>query len=581
MHISRSPALPPGRLLKRGAAMQNTKLSVLVRNELIKIRSRKLNVVFAAALLAITLLTLAGYASMSRMTYDDDGYKDNTDEMAEHYLARAEEVKNGDMPFESFFDCNTVPADLAALEMLEYARLYQYAYDTGIKDSGDWRYYAFDNFILSSASQNVIVDQIENGKEHSEYILQYIDTYGFDLEQIKRTAETCDEYCQKLPGMRYAEYINDYYLQKQDEYLAFESRVSSLGEISEGKQLEYTIKREFYQAALYAYNYIIINDLDADDVMTKQAENIADFTSSYYYNLTVSEYYEYAGYETNIINQNAYREYLKECESTFEQYRMQLDAGRYCLDHGVYDVATSGDSRAISNAFFGLFSTLYIYALIVFGTVSAGEFSPKTVNMLLIRPVSRTKIMQSKFIASLITVLTVFFGCFAVYQLGALLITKATDFLQPVFIDFFGNVTAIPYPVHMLFEFICCCASAVMLGTFSFMLATLTRNAITGILLGIASTVFSSITSFITALINANVYLWYPLTYATLWDNTHLGITCSPYYYSIYNISNNIISSLFGLQTSGESMIYGLIIAVLLAALWLFCAVSNFKRRDI
>lgn len=562
--------------------MQNAKLSVLVRNELIKIRSRKLNVVFAAALLAVTLLMLAGYVSLSRMAYDD--YKENTGDMAEYYLERAEEIKNGDTPYESFFDSSTVPSDLAVLEMLEYARLYQFAYDTGITDSNDWRYYAFNNYILSSASQNVIVDQIKNGKEHSEYILKYIDIYGLDFKQIKSTAETCDKYCRILPNMRYSEYINDYYLQKQNEYLEFENYVSSCGGISEGKQLEYTIKREFYQAALYTYDYIITNDLDADDVMTKQAENIADFTESYFSYLTVGEYYEYYeydGYGTGGNNENGYREYLKERESTFEQYRMQLDAGRYCLDNGVYDVAAGGDSRELSNAFFGLFSTLYIYALIVFGAVSASEFSPKTVNMLLIRPVSRTKIMQSKFIASLITVLTVFFGCFAVYQLGALVITGGTDILQPVFIDFFGNVAVIPYPIHMLFEFICCCASAVMLGTFSFMLATLTRNTITGILLGIASTVFSSITSFIAALINANIYLLYPLTYTALWEHTHLGITCSPYYYSIYSISDNIISGLFGLQTSGESMIYGLTVAVLLAALWFFCAVSNFKRRDI
>ncbi len=562
--------------------MQNAKLSILVRNELIKIRSRKLNVVFAAALLAVTLLMLAGYASLSRMTYDD--YKDNTGEMAEYYLGRAEEIKNGDTPFESFFDCNTVPSDLAALEMLEYARLYQFAYDAGITDSSDWRYAAFDNYILSSASKNVIVDQIKNGKKHSEYILDYIDTYGFDLKEIELDTEICNEYCKKLPGMRYAEYISDYYLQKQDEYLEFENYVSSRGEISEGKQLEYTIKREFYQAALYAYDYIVSNDLDADDIMTKQAENIADFTKSYFFNLTVSEYYEYDGYGTGRNDEVDYRMYLDECKSTFEQYRMQLDAGRYCLDHGVYDVAASGDSREFSNAFFGLFSTLYIYALIVFGAVSAGEFSPRTINMLLIRPVSRTKIMQSKFLASLITVLTVFFGCFAVYQLGVLVITGGTDFLQPVFIDFFGNVAVIPYPLHMLFEFICCCASAVMLGTFSFMLATLTRNTITGILLGIASTVFSSITSLITAFININnvsLYSWYPLTYTALWEHAHTGITCTPYYYSVYSISNNIISNLFGLQTSGGSLIYGLIAVLLLTALWFFCAVSNFKRRDI
>ncbi len=554
--------------------MQNIKLSVLTRNELIKIKARKINVVFAAILLALTLLSFCNYVLLSSY-----GYEISTLDEAEYYLSRAEDIKNGDTPYDSFFDRETVPVGLAVLEMNEYARLYRYAYDLGIKDSNDWRYNIFYNRMISAATANIVVDQIENGKEYAEYIWDCIngktsDCRDFTFDDFKRMSEECDEYSVKLRDMRYADHIGELYAQKQTDYTEYKKTADLQGDSSEAEIMQHRIRCEFYEAALYAYKYIVDNDLDFNDAMAKQAVNIVQYTENRYGDLTVYEY----GYDTSRPNTDSYNEYLDGRRSTFDEYRTELKTGRYCLDHSVYDVAASGDARTAANAFFGNFSTLYIFALIIFSTVAASEFSPKTVNMLLIRPVSRKKIMQSKFYAATITAISVYSACLVLHIALTLITTGGGDFLQPIFIDFFGNITAITYPIHMLFEFICCCASSVMLGTLALMFATLTRNSAAGTLLGIASTMFSTVSSLIVMLYSAVAYAVFPLTYTAIWEHIGLGITCTPSYYEIYNLFNMF----FGADTRNAGNIaYGLIINLLLTALWLFCALSNFKRRDI
>lgn len=72
----------------------------------------------------------------------------------------------------------------------------------------------------------------------------------------------------------------------------------------------------------------------------------------------------------------------------------------------------------VSNVFQNAKLFLYIFAVIVAGDIVASEFTTGTIKMLAIRPISRSRILLSKYIASLLFAL----ACLAVYFATAVLI---------------------------------------------------------------------------------------------------------------------------------------------------------------
>lgn len=552
--------------------MKTAKLSTLVKNELIKLRARKLNTVLAALLIAATLLSLATTA-LSISLADTQ----TTAETAQSYIDNANAIANGYSGYSVyFFDYKSsgVPEGLVILESLAYAEALRYADSIGIIDHNDWRYSRFSDEVFSTAFSKVIVDQIENGKEYADFLTGYLRLMNQDYSMHSENARLYDECRQWLDTAKYSDYIAGKLAGFKKEYESFEKQYASIGEPSRAETLSYALNKDLYESVIYACEYIVQNDLDFNDPLSKQANGIFDFYNNHKYE--ADDIYSESQYASTAmpLSLGGYEQYLSDCEARFDNYHTQLAAGRYCLEHGIYD-SSIGNARNAASGFFGNFSLLYIFALIIFSTAIASEFSAKTINMLVIRPVSRARIMQSKFVASVIAVMSVYSVCFAAYTVGSLLITGIGDFFVPVPVSIFGNITAIAYPVYLLFEFLCSCASAIMLGTLAMLMATLTRNAMAGMLIGIASTVFSTVSSLIVSfLFGAKICKFFPLTYTALWEHTDAGLICSSYY-------GDIFDQLSIVSTSGTSIVYGLIVCILLTALWLYCAISSFKRRDI
>lgn len=552
--------------------MKAARLSTLVKNELIKLRARKLNIVLAALLIAATLLSLATTALSMSLTDTQ-----TTAEMAQSYIDNANAIANGYSGNSTyFFDYkkSEVPEGLVILESLAYAEALRYADSIGIVDQNDWRYSRFCDEVWSNSFSKVIVDQIENDKEYAEFLADYLRLMSEDYSVHSERARLYDECKQWLDTAKYSDYIAGKLIGLKKEYGVLEREYASMGELSRAEALSYALKKDLYESVIYAGEYIVQNDLDFNDALSKQANGIFDFY--HYHKYEADDIYSESQYASAAmpLSLGGYEQYLSDCEARFDSYHTQLAVGRYCLEHGIYD-SSIGNSRNAASRFFGNFSLLYIYALIIFSTVIASEFSAKTINMLVIRPVSRARIMQSKFAAAAIAVMSVYSVCFIAYTAGSLLITGIGDFFVPVPVSIFGNITAIAYPVYLLFEFLCSCASAIMLGTLAMLMATLTRNAMAGMLIGIASTVFSTVSSLIVGLLlGAKIYRFFPLAYTALWEHTDAGLICSSYY-------GDIFDQLSIISTPGTSIVYGLVVCIMLTALWLYCAISSFKRRDI
>ena len=176
------------------------------------------------------------------------------------------------------------------------------------------------------------------------------------------------------------------------------------------------------------------------------------------------------GYEKQLAeaekegDSNAYQEYLRESYA-INQYR---------LDHNI----TPEDSawEFVQNAS-GLTSLITLFTIIVGATSVAGEFSWGTVKLLLIRSVSRSKILLSKYIATFQFALTMLVILFLFSFLVGALLFGLGDLTQPYLAYESGEVVEKSMLLHTLSLFGFRCVNLLMMATFAFMISTVFRSS--------------------------------------------------------------------------------------------------------
>ncbi|WP_337957748.1 ABC transporter permease [Guptibacillus spartinae] len=125
----------------------------------------------------------------------------------------------------------------------------------------------------------------------------------------------------------------------------------------------------------------------------------------------------------------------------------------------------------------GVVSLISIFTIIIGAGVIASEYSWGTIKLLLIRPASRTKILASKFIATLL---------FALFSLVILYISSfiigglflgfdAVD--QPYLTYSGGEVSETSMAVHYIVEYALASVNLLMMVTFAFMLSSIFRSS--------------------------------------------------------------------------------------------------------
>ncbi|WP_337958007.1 ABC transporter permease [Guptibacillus sedimenti] len=125
----------------------------------------------------------------------------------------------------------------------------------------------------------------------------------------------------------------------------------------------------------------------------------------------------------------------------------------------------------------GVVSLISIFTIIIGAGVIASEYSWGTIKLLLIRPASRTKILASKFIATLL---------FALFSLVILYISSFTIgglFLgfnavdQPYLTYSGGEVAETSMAIHYIVEYALASVNLLMMVTFAFMLSSVFRSS--------------------------------------------------------------------------------------------------------
>ena len=125
----------------------------------------------------------------------------------------------------------------------------------------------------------------------------------------------------------------------------------------------------------------------------------------------------------------------------------------------------------------GIVSLIAIFTIIIGAGIIASEFSWGTIKLLLIRPATRTKILASKFIATLLFAL---FSLVILYVssflIGGLLLGfDSID--QPYLTYSSGEVSETSMAIHYVVEYALASVNLLMMVTFAFMLSSIFRSS--------------------------------------------------------------------------------------------------------
>ncbi len=125
----------------------------------------------------------------------------------------------------------------------------------------------------------------------------------------------------------------------------------------------------------------------------------------------------------------------------------------------------------------GVVSLISIFTIIIGAGVIASEYSWGTIKLLLIRPASRTKILASKFIATLLfalfSLVILYISSFIIG--GLFLGFNAVD--QPYLTYSGGDVAETSMAIHYIVEYALASVNLLMMVTFAFMLSSVFRSS--------------------------------------------------------------------------------------------------------
>ncbi|MDI3328895.1 MAG: ABC transporter permease [Alicyclobacillaceae bacterium] len=170
-------------------------------------------------------------------------------------------------------------------------------------------------------------------------------------------------------------------------------------------------------------------------------------------------------------------------EKVRSAFQLEMAKNQYLIDHDISPNEVTGWKFA--NTASNLMPLITVFAIMVAGDSIAGEFSSGTINLLLIRPVRRIKILLAKYVSTLLfaLILLVALGVFSLLVGGLFFGFSGT--LQPyVYTDASNQVRQMPMISKVLLTYGFKGIELWMMVTFSFMISSLFRSS--GLAIGVS-----------------------------------------------------------------------------------------------
>lgn len=149
----------------------------------------------------------------------------------------------------------------------------------------------------------------------------------------------------------------------------------------------------------------------------------------------------------------------------------------YGLENNIPALDDIRDARSVLNSTYEIYIILAVIMIIVIaGGIVATEFSKGTVRLLLIRPVSRWKILLSKLLAILVVGFSI-----VILGIGILYVSTGSTFgfetyKTPILETVNGSIVHIEFIKFLLTKIILSCSSLIFISALTFMISTLAKN---------------------------------------------------------------------------------------------------------
>ncbi|MGL4739454.1 MAG: ABC transporter permease [Sarcina sp.] len=245
----------------------------------------------------------------------------------------------------------------------------------------------------------------------------------------------------------------------------------------------------------------------------------------------------------------------------------QLKKDWYSLNNNIPQQQYANNAQGITDSFVGLYSIIVtLFIVIIAGGIVSSEFSRNTIKLLLVRPVSRFKVLLSKLLAIYIIGYVLLFLSLIIVLITSGCVFGFTDIGSPILKIIDGTVHTQPYIIYFILHILFYSISLLCAGALAFMLSTVTKSTAVSVAVTIILYIGLPI---ITAIMLAKSYFWFTLT---------------PFVY--FNIPAAIITKgmidnpLFG-SYAIIHMTSGAIEVLILAVIFMIISFIKFIKSDI
>ena len=262
-----------------------------------------------------------------------------------------------------------------------------------------------------------------------------------------------------------------------------------------------------------------------------------------------------------------YDEYVKNFNKKREVTINQIKELWYGLENNIPVLNQIKDARSVLDGGYEIFVVLaVIMVIIIGGGIVATEYSKGTIRLLLIRPVSRWKILLSKLLAVLIVGIGVVFIGIATLYISTGVVFGFETYKTPLLDTINGSIVHLSYIKFLLSKIMISCSSLVFIATLVFLISTVAKN--TALAVAISMMLYLGAVPATDMLISLK-QTWIISTFIPYINVSYLRLIPS---------TQQMLSQSFGMQLEYTQ---GAIQLILISIVMLLITFITFIRRDV
>lgn len=253
------------------------------------------------------------------------------------------------------------------------------------------------------------------------------------------------------------------------------------------KEVEGTLARREEQLLVTKYRYdneIIFDTNDWKHLTLNEIEN--SIGQKYEYVLTEEQFNKsYKQEEDNLT----YESYVEETNKRIKDAEETIKLDWYSLENNIPLVKFTSDARnSLKMTYTYYISLAVIICIIVGGSIMANEYSTGTIRLLMIRPVSRWKILLSKFLTVLIMGYVVIFIGFIANMISSGIVSNFSDYSIAMLGVKNGDIVESSFIFELIKNLMFASISVIFISAVAVSISTLVKN--TAISVAVAMVVF-------------------------------------------------------------------------------------------